>query len=96
MSHETAEEQTLRKVRVLVEEEREFKDLRKGDIFRTLPACETDVWASPDSFHIAETDAKAEKPPANWGLQVSPIAFVKGVTPRFLQSSFQRKAKVPE
>ena len=66
----------LRRVKVLREVEIDFRDLKKGDIFRMVPAGQKDVHAHPRELHISETDAEPNDSGV-WGVTSHSVAVVK-------------------
>jgi len=66
----------LRKCFVLEEVEIDFKDLKKGDLFRQGKTKE-DTGHDDDSYWVSCNDAFPEKPEGNSGVRAHKISFVK-------------------
>lgn len=68
-----------REVRVLREIKIDMEDIKKGDIFRSLPADETDVQANPESWWMASKDAEKVSPEKGYAVvNCEPMSFVTG------------------
>ena len=69
-----------RRVLVLREVEIEFDKLRKGDIFRMIPASDNDINANPEQYHYADEGVINNPDPSKTSVKCHPVNFVKGYT----------------
>ena len=73
-------ENKFRKARVLREIEIDFDEIKKGDLFRLLPASKTDINANSEQYYVAKkvVPADGDLPAA---IDSTPVHFVLGLLP---------------
>lgn len=66
-----------RKIMVLREVECGMDDIRKGDIFRSLPAGPTDIHSNPNMWYMATEDGEKLSEEEGYGkVMCKPVSFV--------------------
>jgi hypothetical protein len=75
------QEDKYRKVRVLREVETTFDQIREGEIFRCLPASETDIQSNPTQYHLATAEPSRSYPfeDDQTSVESVPINFIPGL-----------------